>query len=113
MGYGPTQSSQLVITQEMGNDFCCTFCLIQPCPPSTDLAHLNPGTQVAFYTLIPPLASSMMAPALPQIAQKMHITNATVVALTLSIFLLTFAIGPLIFGPLSEIYGRAWVSLLL
>lgn len=51
-----------------------------------------------------------MAPALPQIAQKFDITNATVVALTLSIFLLTFAIGPLLFGPLSEIYGRLWVS---
>lgn len=66
--------------------------------------------QVAFYTLIPPLASSMMAPALPEIAEHLHITDPTIVALTLSIFLLTFAIGPLLFGPLSELYGRKWVS---
>ncbi|KAH8092500.1 multidrug resistance protein 4 [Cristinia sonorae] len=64
---------------------------------------------VSFYTLIPPLASSMMAPALPQIAEHFNITNPTVVALTLSIFLLTFALGPLLFAPLSEIYGRRWV----
>lgn len=66
-------------------------------------------TQVSFYTFITPLASSMMAPGLPQIAEHYGITNETITALTLSIFLLTFAIGPLIFGPLSEMYGRTWV----
>lgn len=34
----------------------------------------------------------MMAPGLPEIAIRYDITNATVVALTLSIFLLSFAI---------------------
>lgn len=82
--------------------------------------------QVSFYTLFPPLASSMMAPALPEVATKYHITNPTVLALTLSVFLTSFAIGvclllhkipfvnlspfqPLIFAPLSEMYGRTWV----
>ncbi|TCD69329.1 hypothetical protein EIP91_008085 [Steccherinum ochraceum] len=64
---------------------------------------------VSFYTLVPPLASSMMAPALPDIATHFGITNPTVQALTLSIFLLTFAMGPLLLGPLSEIYGRTWI----
>ncbi|KAF8725112.1 hypothetical protein AX14_008314 [Amanita brunnescens Koide BX004] len=64
---------------------------------------------VSFYTFIPPLCSSMMAPGLPEIAIRYDITNATVVALTLSIFLLSFAITPLVFGPLSEMYGRTWV----
>ena len=35
----------------------------------------------------------MMAPGLPEIAEKYGIQSATVVALTLSIFLLSFAIG--------------------
>ncbi|KAH9939879.1 major facilitator superfamily domain-containing protein [Amylocystis lapponica] len=64
---------------------------------------------VSLYTFVTPLASSMMAPALPQIAEHFGITNPTIVALTLSIFLLTFAIGPLFLGPLSEIYGRTWI----
>ena len=51
-----------------------------------------------------------MAPGLPEIAQHYHITSETIVAMTLSIFLLTFAIGPLFLAPLSEIYGRTWVS---
>ncbi|TFY57136.1 hypothetical protein EVJ58_g7205 [Rhodofomes roseus] len=64
---------------------------------------------VSLYTFITPLASSMMAPGLPQIAEHYGVTSETVTALTLSIFLLTFAIGPLFFGPISEMYGRTWV----
>ncbi|KAF9525091.1 multidrug resistance protein 4 [Crepidotus variabilis] len=61
---------------------------------------------VSFYTLFPPLASSMMAPGLPEVAQKYNITNPTILALTLSVFLISFSIGPLFFAPLSELYGR-------
>ena len=41
----------------------------------------------------------MIAPGLPEIAIKYHITNATVVALTLSIFLLSLAITVRHFCP--------------
>lgn len=61
---------------------------------------------VSLYTFIPPLASSMMAPGLSQVAIKYGITNEALLSLTLSIFLLSFAIAPLIMAPLSEIYGR-------
>lgn len=66
-------------------------------------------TIVALYTFVAPLASSIMAPGLPDVAIKFGITSPTVIALTLSIFLLSFAIGPLFAAPLSEVYGRAWV----
>ncbi|KAF9266834.1 multidrug resistance protein 4 [Marasmius fiardii PR-910] len=66
-------------------------------------------TIVSFYTFIPPLASSMMAPGLPEVAEMYNITNETITALTLSIFLVSFAIGPLILAPLSEMYGRTWI----
>ena len=52
----------------------------------------------------------MLAPALPDLAKHYNITSETIIAMVLSIFLLTFAIGPLFLAPLSEIYGRAWVS---
>ncbi|KAM6492968.1 multidrug resistance protein 4 [Amanita muscaria] len=64
---------------------------------------------VSLYTFIPPLASSMMAPGLPEVALQYHINSATVLALTLSVFLLSFALAPLILAPLSEIYGRTWI----
>jgi hypothetical protein len=49
--------------------------------------------QVSLYTFVPPLASSMMAPGLPGVATKYAITNQTYVAMTLSIFLLSLAVG--------------------
>lgn len=70
-----------------------------------------------------------MAPGLREVAVKYSITNSTILALTLSVYLLSFAIGvsgtlppaggftpsdndlykPLILAPLSEMYGRTWV----
>lgn len=50
-----------------------------------------------------------MAPGLPEISSHYSIPNSSLTALTLSIFLLAWAIGPLIFAPLSEIYGRKWI----
>jgi len=49
--------------------------------------------QVSFYTFIPPLASSIMAPSLPEIGRRYGIESPTIIALTLSIFLVSFGIG--------------------
>ncbi|KAJ7786884.1 major facilitator superfamily domain-containing protein [Mycena olivaceomarginata] len=73
------------------------------------LENLEDNWQVALYTFVSPLGSSIMAPGLPQIAIKYGITNETIIAMTLSIFLLSFAIAPLFLAPLSEMYGRKWV----
>ena len=73
-----------------------------------------------------------MAPGLPEIGKVYGITNETTLALTLSIFLLSFAIGvsstplncshfilihsnskPLFLAPLSEMYGRTWVIIFI
>lgn len=51
----------------------------------------------------------MVAPALPQIAEEFHITSIVESQIVLSIFVLAFAVGPLILGPLSEVYGRVTV----
>ncbi|KAI9733423.1 MAG: hypothetical protein M1834_003507 [Cirrosporium novae-zelandiae] len=61
---------------------------------------------VSSFTFISPVSSSMVAPALTSLAQDLNITSEVEVQLTLSIFVLGFAIGPLILGPFSEIYGR-------
>lgn len=51
----------------------------------------------------------MVAPALPYLSTEFHIQDAVVSQLTLSIFILGYAIGPLFLGPLSETYGRVIV----
>lgn len=48
----------------------------------------------------------MFAPGADQLAADFHITNQTVASLTVSIYVLGFAIGPLLVSPLSELYGR-------
>ncbi|KAJ3019935.1 UNVERIFIED_CONTAM: hypothetical protein HDU68_010425 [Siphonaria sp. JEL0065] len=60
----------------------------------------------SLYTFISPISSSMVAPALPFIAADLHITKILDLEMTMSIFILAYAIGPLFLGPLSEIYGR-------
>jgi multidrug resistance protein len=51
----------------------------------------------------------MVAPALPTISAAFGITNHVEESLILSIFVLAYAVGPLVLGPLSEIYGRVIV----
>ncbi|KZL77025.1 efflux pump antibiotic resistance [Colletotrichum tofieldiae] len=51
------------------------------------------------------MVSTIMAPALTNIAAELHMTS-TESAMALSIYLLATAFGPLFIGPMSEIYGR-------
>lgn len=51
------------------------------------------------------MVSTIMAPALTTIAAELHM-NSTESAMALSIYLLATAVGPLVIGPLSEVYGR-------
>ncbi|PNY24009.1 transporter [Tolypocladium capitatum] len=64
---------------------------------------------VSFFTLISPVASSMVAPGLVAIGQDLGITSDLERALVLSIFVAAYALGPLFWGPLSELYGRVVV----
>lgn len=51
------------------------------------------------------MVSTIMAPALPTIALELHMSNVESV-MAMSVYLLATAFGPLLIGPLSEIYGR-------
>ncbi|KAJ3200434.1 hypothetical protein HDU83_005652 [Entophlyctis luteolus] len=63
-------------------------------------------TLASLYTFISPIASSMVAPALPYISRDLGFSEVIEVEMVLSVFVLAYAIGPLILAPLSEIYGR-------
>lgn len=64
---------------------------------------------VSLFTFISPISSSMVAPDLVQLGRDLHATSQVEVELALSIFLLAYAIGPIVFGPCSEMYGRTRV----
>ncbi|KAG9570357.1 hypothetical protein KCU97_g16019, partial [Aureobasidium melanogenum] len=61
---------------------------------------------IIFLTLLTPLASSMFAPGVPDVLREFKETSVTLAAFVVSVYLLGFAVGPLIISPLSEIYGR-------
>jgi MFS family permease len=48
----------------------------------------------------------MFAPGAAELAREFNITDSTVKAMTVSLYVLGFAFGPLLLAPLSELYGR-------
>lgn len=64
---------------------------------------------VSGYSLISPVTSSIIAPSLRTIAEELHMKTEIEMQMSLSIFVLGYAVGPLILSPLSEVFGRKWV----
>lgn len=52
------------------------------------------------------LAAAMINPIVPQIKEDLHCYNPSISSLLISVHVIGFAIGPLFFTPVSEIYGR-------
>ncbi len=61
---------------------------------------------MALITAIIPLAMDGMLPAFPMIEKEFQLPNPAQLQLTISILFLGFGFGQLIFGPLSEVFGR-------
>ncbi|OQD60461.1 hypothetical protein PENPOL_c023G02237 [Penicillium polonicum] len=61
---------------------------------------------VSIFTLTANLAATMFAPGAAELADEFGITKSTLETMTVSLYVLGFAIGPLILAPLSELYGR-------
>ena len=51
----------------------------------------------------------MIAPAIGTLAQDFHITSDVEAQMMLSIFVLSYGFGPLLLGPMSEVFGRVRV----
>ncbi|KAF5313706.1 hypothetical protein D9611_010230 [Ephemerocybe angulata] len=64
---------------------------------------------VSAFTFISPVSSSMVAPATAEVARQFGMTNSALIAMTVSVFLLGYTVGPLFLAPLSELYGRSIV----
>ena len=60
---------------------------------------------LSLLTALGPLAVDMYLPSFPDIARLLSTDPATV-QLTLSLYMVSYAIGQVIYGPLSDRYGR-------
>jgi DHA1 family bicyclomycin/chloramphenicol resistance-like MFS transporter len=78
--------------------------------PSAALRASLPLTLMAGIAALPPLAIDMYLPALPQIAEDFGVA-ISVIQNSLSIFLVGFGGGMLLFGPLSDRHGRRPLAL--
>jgi hypothetical protein len=66
-------------------------------------------TLVSFITFMAGLSSSMFAPSVPALMTEFHSTNS-ICSFVVTVFVLGFATGPLLFAPLSELYGHLLVQ---
>lgn len=66
---------------------------------------------LALLSAFPPLSTDLYLPALPHVMQEMH-TSHHLINMSLSLFLVFFALGILIWGPVSEKYGRKPILLI-
>lgn len=57
---------------------------------------------VSLYTLVSPMTSSILSPAVSEISKEFGITNPTISSMLVSIQILAWAVGPLLIAPLSE-----------
>lgn len=57
------------------------------------------------------LGSSLPANSVPFIAEYFDITSTTAKTLPISIYLVGYIVGPLLFGPLSEAFGRRLIMI--
>ncbi|WPK27422.1 hypothetical protein PUMCH_004809 [Australozyma saopauloensis] len=57
---------------------------------------------VSVYSLLSPMLSSILSPAMTEISESLHIEKDVIRALCVSIMVLAWAIGPLIIAPISE-----------
>lgn len=51
----------------------------------------------------------MFAPGVPQVLSDFKSTDALLGSFVVSIYILGYAIGPIVIAPLSEMYGRRWI----
>jgi len=61
---------------------------------------------IIFLCLVSPLASSMFTPGVPDVLKEFHSTSDIIATLVVSVYILGYAVGPLLISPASEILGR-------
>ncbi len=78
---------------------------MQKCSNFSGLKKFNLILVLAFMSSLAPLSTDMYLPALGEV-QKSFATDSFYTQLSLASFFIAFALGQLLYGPLSDIYGR-------
>jgi MFS transporter, DHA1 family, multidrug resistance protein len=115
---GPIASAQPAVARFRVKRSCytCHFHVIaNQAPPATGLRHLELLILLGSLQAFAPLSIDMYLPAMPVMEKVFHTTSAAV-QMTLVTFLVGFAIGQSLYGPITDRFGRKpplYASLLL
>ncbi|CAK7567992.1 MAG: hypothetical protein SEPTF4163_005970 [Sporothrix epigloea] len=64
---------------------------------------------LSFCSLLTPISSTSVLPAVPNVAAEFH-TTGSIVNISNALYLLSMGLSPIFWGPLSEVYGRRWIT---
>lgn len=64
---------------------------------------------ISWCGLLSPISSTAVLSALPEVAAE-YKTSGDIISLSNALYLVFMAISPCFWGPLSQVYGRKWVS---
>ncbi|KAI0424307.1 major facilitator superfamily domain-containing protein [Xylaria sp. FL1042] len=64
---------------------------------------------ISCLTFITPLASSIFAPGVPHVMKEFSNNDDLLADFVVSVYVLGFAIGPMLLAPMSELFGRLWI----
>ncbi|CAK7236496.1 hypothetical protein SCUCBS95973_009626 [Sporothrix curviconia] len=76
-------------------------------PPRRKIAIV---TLLSFCSLLAPISSTAVLPAVPDVAAEFH-TTGSIVDISNALYLLFMGLSPIVWGPLSEVYGRRWITI--
>ena len=75
--------------------------------PRPDDAAASQVAVLAGLAAIGTLATNILLPSLPQMAESLRVSSAAVTS-AITVFLAVFALGQLVVGPISDSHGRRW-----
>ncbi|KAJ5959890.1 Major facilitator superfamily domain general substrate transporter [Penicillium vulpinum] len=61
---------------------------------------------ISLFVFISPVSSSMIAPAMQDLGKSLKMHSDLEVYMSMAIFILAYSVGPIFFGPASELHGR-------
>ena len=64
---------------------------------------------LSFCGLLAPLSSTAILSATPEVAAEYN-TNGIIINLSNALYLVFMGFSPILWGPMSQVYGRRWVS---
>jgi hypothetical protein len=67
---------------------------------------------LSYCSFLAPISSTTILSAVPEVAATYNSTG-TIINLSNALYMLTMGLSPMFFSPLSQVYGRRWVFLLL